>query len=358
MSQPDPPATKAPAEKELRSRLRQAHKELAALKRSEALWTSSFRFSPAALCIVTLGDDTVRDVNKRFSEITGYPRESLIGQPVARLFASDAANPFAQADALAADSAASMPAAFVAYDGEAHSAIWQIQVAEVNKELCALATLTDLTDGHQRELALNRSAAELQHRISELESQNDVMRTHEERTLARIDAMVQETQQLKLDLVQSRRLFEELRAETQRMRERISNSLPPAANTVRGQPGSAEKAFQRLTRMLRGKVAEPGVGVTPDDVAAPLAALPTFAADEPPAAPGAPEPDVVAEPAPAPVQVIAAHAAPAEPEPPAVAAPDRTTPVIRLPVSVEHLSAHIAALRQMADRIDAELGIA
>ncbi|MBI5877630.1 MAG: PAS domain S-box protein [Chloroflexi bacterium] len=342
-------------EKQLRAKLRELNKELRTLKQSQKLWTASFNYSPVALCIVSLQDGTVRDSNLLFSQLTGYAQDELRGTPVTRLFAAGAAHPFDPMPSQTSEPPLEMPAAFVARNGESRMAVWGVKVMEVSGEPCAVAAVMDLTNGRQREMALGREAAGLAMRISELESDKAQLLEHEQRFLGQIDSLKQETQQLKLDLIQARRSHEEFMAEARRLRENAGMLM-----NHRPSPKPATSALRRLTAVLRidrrsvaeadnlvAAAGEPDAAARPEPTAAIAAADTTPPAVESPI--DAPIPGVAVD------QPAVQPAPPVMPEPVLAQATDTTTPVIRLSLSERQLTDHIAALRQMADRIDAEV---
>lgn len=337
------PGANVAAEKQLRSRLRQLTKERQSLRQSEALWGASFRHSPIALCIVGAGDGTVRDVNDLFCQLTGYDRAELVGAPIAKLFAAGEANPFDHLQSFTADSVGEMPANYVAHSGDSRTAVWALQVIDVNHEQCAVAAVMDLSEWKKRELALSREAAGLAERVSALETENAQHLEHKQRLIAQVGDLLEQANQLKLDAAKLRQTQEELTMEIRRLREHASGLM-----AKHQAPKPAVSALRRLTALL----------------SIDRRSLAAAAASHEPAAETVVEPHAAvsaAEPAPAPV-ALATAAIDAPQSVPEAAAPapvaEAETPLARLSVGEAQLLNHIAALRHMAERIESEIGVA
>lgn len=285
-------------EKQLRAKLRAVSKEGKALKRAEEQMSAAFRQCPVALCIVDMPEGRVLDANQRMSQLTGYAVEELAGQSVGLLVPAEAPSPFEQFRSATRESAASleMSVPIKTKDGAERHAVWSLRSLTGGGAPCAVIAFTEPGDWAQKEYDLNRQAASLNEQIALLQSENADHLDQKERLVRQVGELVDQAAQLKMDAIKLRQMQHELTDELKRLKEHAGLLIPM-------QP--------------------------PAQAPAPLSSTAEPNGEEPEPAPAA--------------------------ESPAAAASDASN-ATRTAAPSDQLARHMAALREMAQRIESEIG--
>jgi PAS domain S-box-containing protein len=141
--------------------LRHAARELT---RNEALLFTVFRACPAALTLHRSSDRTFVEVNAAFTQLTGWPREEVIGRTASELGLVDA-DTAARLQAQLADQGLlrDVEISLTTRGGETRQVLLGTECVELHGDKHVLTTLVDITERKQAEAALRES--ELRNRI-------------------------------------------------------------------------------------------------------------------------------------------------------------------------------------------------
>lgn len=128
-----------------------------------AALTALFEANPMPIAVWTASDATLRDVNDRFAEMLGYPRDMLIGRTVAELgiFADPAAGEEVLAGLARGRPIRNFEGRFKRRWGDEVSALLSASVSDVESESTVIAVFAEVSDRLQVEGTL-RASAELQ----------------------------------------------------------------------------------------------------------------------------------------------------------------------------------------------------
>jgi PAS domain S-box-containing protein len=136
----------------------------AALRASEAKFSTAFDRSPLALTITSLDDGRLVEVNEGFVRMSGYAREEAVGRTPEELGLwvepEQRAARFAQLRAGA--ELPNVEARFRLKGGEERIGVIGSALVEINSRPCVLSSVVDVTERKQSEEAVRRSREQLQ----------------------------------------------------------------------------------------------------------------------------------------------------------------------------------------------------
>jgi len=119
-----------------------------ALRRSEERFSKAFRASPVPLAILTRNSRMFVDVNDRFAELAGRPRDSIIGQPMFSVPLWTVAETRARIEQWLSDSHAlrNWECRVMGKTGESHAAMLSTESFMLGSEPCLLLMTEDISD--------------------------------------------------------------------------------------------------------------------------------------------------------------------------------------------------------------------
>jgi len=132
-----------------------------ALRHSEAKFATAFRASPHAMTITSLRNGRFIDVNASFERQSGYTREEILGKTILEIGLWADTTDFAaiMADSLKRRNVPSRQVRLRTKSGRIVTALYSVEVIDINGEPCALAAGEDISERLQMERALRESEA-------------------------------------------------------------------------------------------------------------------------------------------------------------------------------------------------------
>lgn len=124
-----------------------------ALRASEEMFSKAFLSSPNGLYILSLKDLHFINVNDSLMQITGYPRDELIGRSLTDLegFPSRDEVDILQEDLDRKHDIRNLPITFLTRNREARTGVLSAEIIELWGQLCILATVADVTESQRLE---------------------------------------------------------------------------------------------------------------------------------------------------------------------------------------------------------------
>jgi PAS domain S-box-containing protein len=208
-------------------------------------WAAMFRAAPVAICLASLTDGMILDCNQRYEELTGVPREELIGRPAADLHVVASAEAREQiATALDEQAAAFEVASQLRLpNGTLRATLSSLRVVEFDNEPAVLSVTTDNEAHAQQDAAARVEAKALTEQLTRLEREIARHNEREQRLISQIGGLVDQAGLLKSDVMRLKSLQQELNAEIEGLRKYGDRYRGDATTTVPGaEPADARRA--------------------------------------------------------------------------------------------------------------------
>ncbi|HYE95603.1 MAG TPA: PAS domain-containing sensor histidine kinase [Rubricoccaceae bacterium] len=138
-----------------------------ALLGSERRFTTVFQNAPIGISLTTVHGAKILNVNERYCQLVGYPREALLGRSTVELGILDPAVRSRLMDAALGGNRAPQEVRLRAASGELCEALVAVEIQDLDGEACALSMYLDLSARRRLEREVLEVAAREQRRLAQ-----------------------------------------------------------------------------------------------------------------------------------------------------------------------------------------------
>src|SRR3954464_535393 len=134
-------------------------------------WAAMFQAAPVAICLASLTDGMILDCNQRYEELTGVPREELIGRPAADLHVVSSTEAREHIAAALDEQAAAFEVASQLRlpDGTLRATLSSLRVVEFADEPAVMSVTIDDEARAQQDAAAQAEAQSLREQLARME---------------------------------------------------------------------------------------------------------------------------------------------------------------------------------------------